>query len=94
MRNCIVPAAKRAGIQKQVSLHVFLHTFSTPLAAQWRRHQEVQSLLRHANPRNHFGFYTHAVSKQEAGGAGARRGDGVADGAKAPTRWVVARGTA
>ena len=53
MRNYIVPAAKRAGIQKQVSLHVFLHTFSTPLAAQWRRHQEVQSLLRHANPRNH-----------------------------------------
>jgi integrase len=68
MRNHIAPAAKRAGITKHLSWHVFRHTFSTMLAANGEDVKTVQSLLRHANPSITMGIYTHAVSakKREA----------------------------
>jgi integrase len=68
MRNHIAPAARRAGINKHLSWHVFRHTFSTMLAANGEDVKTVQSLLRHANPSITIGIYTHAVSakKREA----------------------------
>ena len=68
MRNHIVAAARRAGISKHLSWHVFRHTFSTMLAANGEDVKTVQSLLRHANPSITIGIYTHAVNakKREA----------------------------
>jgi integrase len=65
MRNHIAPAARRAGIPKHLSWHVFRHTFSTMLAANGEDVKTVQALLRHANPSITMSIYTHAVSAKK-----------------------------
>ena len=45
---------------KHISWHVFLHTFSTPLAENDEDVKTVQSLMRHANSNITMNIYTHA----------------------------------
>ena len=65
MRNYIAPAAKRAGITKQINWHIFRHTFSTLLAENDEDVKTVQSLMRHANSNITMNIYTHAVSSKK-----------------------------
>jgi integrase len=65
LRTYVVPTAKRAGISKQVSWHVFRHTFSTLLAENGEDVKTVQALMRHANPAVTMGIYTHAVTSKK-----------------------------
>lgn len=65
MRSHIASAAKRAGISKSVSWHVFRHTFSTLLVGNGEDVKTAQSLLRHANPNITLGLYTHPVSSKK-----------------------------
>ncbi len=50
MKRHIRPAAKRAGITKHLTWHVFRHTFSTLLIANGEDVKTVQTLLRHSSP--------------------------------------------
>jgi integrase len=65
MRNYIAPAARRAGIFKHITWHVFRHTFSTLLAENDEDVKTVQSLMRHANSNITMDIYTHAVSSKK-----------------------------
>lgn len=55
-------AAKRAGIAKHISWHVFRHTYSTLLLQNKEDVKTVQSLMRHANARVTMEIYAHALS--------------------------------
>jgi site-specific recombinase XerD len=61
MKNHIRKAAKRAGITKHLSWHVFRHTFSTLLMRNREDVKTVQSLMRHSNPGITLGLYTHVI---------------------------------
>jgi integrase len=61
MKNHIRKAAKRAGIEKHISWHVFRHTFSTLLLHNREDVKTVQSLMRHANSRVTMELYAHAI---------------------------------
>jgi integrase len=65
MRNYIARSAKRAGISKTVSWHVFRHTFSTLLVGNGEDVKTAQSLMRHANPNITMALYTHPVSSKK-----------------------------
>jgi site-specific recombinase XerD len=65
MRNYIARAARRAGITKSVSWHVFRHTFSTLLVGNGEDVKTAQSLMRHANPNITLALYTHPVSEKK-----------------------------
>jgi site-specific recombinase XerD len=58
-------AAKRAGITKHMSWHLFRHTFCTLLLADNVDVKTVQSLMRHANVRVTLERYGHAVSSKK-----------------------------
>lgn len=62
LMKTIRQVAKAAGITKQISWHVFRHTFSTMLAMNGEDVKTVQSLMRHANSRVTMDIYTHAVT--------------------------------
>lgn len=55
-------AAKRAGITKHISWHIFRHTFCTLLIANDEDVKTVQSLMRHSNVRVTLERYGHAIS--------------------------------
>ena len=63
MRRYIRPAARLAGIHKQIGWHTFRHTFGTLLKANGEDVKTVQELLRHANSRITLEVYTQAVTK-------------------------------
>jgi integrase len=63
MRRYIRPAARRAGIHKDLGWHTFRHTFGTLLKANGEDVKTVQELLRHANSRITLEVYTQAVTK-------------------------------
>lgn len=63
-------AAKRAGIVKHLSWHVFRHTFATLLAQNNEDVKTVQALMRHANSRVTMDVYTHAVSDKKRAAQG------------------------
>jgi len=63
MRRYIRPAARLAGIHKEIGWHTFRHTFGTLLKANGEDVKTVQELLRHANSRITLEVYTQAVTK-------------------------------
>jgi site-specific recombinase XerD len=67
--NYIRPAAERAKITKDISWHVFRHTFSTLLAENDDDVKTVQSLMRDAKSNitvnSTMNIYTHAVSSKK-----------------------------
>ena len=60
MRYHVHPVVKRLGIDKRVSWHTFLHTYSTLLKANGEDVKVVQELLRHASARMAMDVYTQA----------------------------------
>jgi len=52
-------------VTKQISWHVFRHTFSTLLAENDEDVKTVQSLMRHANSNITMNIYTHAVGSKK-----------------------------
>ena len=68
MEDHIRPAAKRAGIQRQVGWHTLRHTFGTLVKSQGADVATTQALLRHANVSITMDRYVQAVTpaKREA----------------------------
>ena len=62
------PAARKAGITKQIGWHTFRHTYSSLLAETGRDVKVVQELMRHANSRITLDVHTQALTpaKREA----------------------------
>jgi integrase len=60
MRYHIQPAAKRAGIQKQIGWHTFRHTFSSLVKSLGVDAKVVQELVRHASYNTTMNCYTQA----------------------------------
>ena len=63
MRYYIQPAAKRAGIQKNVGWHTFRHTFSTLIKSLGVDAKVVQELLRQASFKTTMDGYTQALEQ-------------------------------
>jgi integrase len=63
MRYYIQPAARRAGIQKNVGWHTFRHTFSTLIKSLGVDAKVVQELLRHASFKTTMDGYTQALEQ-------------------------------
>lgn len=63
MRYYIQPAARRAGIQKNVGWHMFRHTFSTLIKSLGVDAKVVQELLRHASFKTTMDGYTEALEQ-------------------------------
>ena len=68
MEDHIRPAARRAGIQKRVTWHVFRHTFGTLVNSKGADVATTQALMRHANASITMDRYVQAVTsaKREA----------------------------
>ena len=61
--KCYVqPAAKRAGITKQLGWHSFRRTFATLLKGTGEDVKTVQELMRHANSRMTLDTYAQALT--------------------------------
>lgn len=54
------PAARKAGIAKQIGWHTFRHTYSSLLAETGKDVKVVQELMRHAKVSTTMDLYTHA----------------------------------
>ena len=54
------PAARKAGITKQIGWHTFRHTYSSLLAETGNDVKVVQELMRHAKVSTTMDLYTHA----------------------------------
>jgi len=65
MKRYIKPAARRAGIHKNIGWHTFRHSFGTLLKANGEDVKTVQELLRHANSRITLDVYTQAVNSHK-----------------------------
>ena len=59
------PALQRAKVTKQVSYHIFRHTFGTLLNANGENSKVVQELLRHASLKVTTDVYMQAVGPQK-----------------------------
>ena len=62
LRRHIRPAAKRAGITKNIGWHTFRHSYATLLKGNGEDVKIVQECLRHANSRITLDTYTQAVA--------------------------------
>lgn len=62
MREYILPAAHRVGINKRIGWHTFRHTYCTFLKAVGADIKVMQELLRHASSRVTLDTYTQAVT--------------------------------
>jgi len=62
MEDHIRPAAKRAGIQKQIGWHTLRHTFGTLVNSQGADVATTQALMRHANASVTMDKYVQAVT--------------------------------
>jgi site-specific recombinase XerD len=65
LKRYIKPAAKKAGINKNVGWHTFRHFFGTLLKANGEDVKTVQELLRHANSKITRDVYTQAVNSHK-----------------------------
>ena len=65
MKRYIKPAAKKAGIHKNIGWHTFRHSFGTLLKANGEDVKTVQELLRHANSKITLDVYTQAVNSHK-----------------------------
>ena len=63
MRYHIQPAAKRAGIQKNIGWHTVRHTFSSLIKSLGVDAKVVQELLRHASFKTTMDGYTQAFEQ-------------------------------
>jgi integrase len=61
----VKPAARRAGITKEIGWHTFRHSYSTLLRANGADVKVQSELLRHSNISTTLNVYTQAVSKQK-----------------------------
>jgi integrase len=61
MRDYIQPMARRLGIERKMSWHIFRHTFSSILKANGEDVKVVQELLRHSTTRMTLDTYTQAL---------------------------------
>ena len=64
LQDFVKPAAKRAGVAKQVGWHTFRHTYSTLLRANGTDLKVQSELLRHSNISTTLNLYTQAVGKK------------------------------
>lgn len=62
LRCFVQPAAKRAGIKKTISWHIFRRTFATLLKCSREDVKTVQELMRHANSRMTLDLYAQAIT--------------------------------
>jgi len=69
MRNHIAPAARRAGITKHLSWHVFRHTFSTMLAANGEDVEDGARVIAARESVDHHGHLHARGEREEAGSA-------------------------
>ncbi len=65
LKRYIKPAAKKAGINKNIGWHTFRHSFGTLLKANGEDVKTVQELLRHANSKITLDVYTQAVNSHK-----------------------------
>jgi integrase len=65
MKRYIKPAARKAGIHKNIGWHTFRHSFGTLLKANGEDVKTVQELLRHANSRITLDVYTQAINSHK-----------------------------
>jgi integrase len=65
LQDHIQPAAKAAGINKQIGWHTFRHSLATLLGQRKEDLKTVQELLRHANSRITLEVYQQAGSDQK-----------------------------
>lgn len=65
LEDFVKPAAKLAGITKQIGWHTFRHSYSTLLRANGADVKVQSELLRHSNISTTLNVYTQAVSKQK-----------------------------
>jgi integrase len=68
LRKVLQPAARRAGVSKEIGWHTFRHTYSSLLAESGHDVKVVQELMRHAKVSTTMEIYTHArmAKKREA----------------------------
>jgi len=67
LQKVLQPAARRAGITKQIGWHTFRHTYSSLLAESGDDVKVVQELMRHAKVSTTMEIYTQArMSKRRA----------------------------
>jgi len=59
-RKVLQPAARKAGITKQIGWHTFRHTYSSLLSESANDVKVVQELMRHAKVSTTMDIYTHA----------------------------------
>jgi len=57
LKRHLQPAARRAGVDKQIGWHTFRRSFASLLAAKKENVKIVQELLRHANSRTTSDLY-------------------------------------
>jgi len=65
LKRYIKPAAKKAGIHKNIGWHTFRHSFGTLLKANGEDVKTVQELLRHANSKITLDVSTQAVNSHK-----------------------------
>ncbi|PYV22375.1 MAG: hypothetical protein DMG27_18350 [Acidobacteria bacterium] len=63
MQYHIQPAAKRAGIRKNIGWHTFRHSYTTLLHANGEDIKVVQELLRHGSAKVTMDVYAQAVTQ-------------------------------
>ena len=73
LKRHVLPAAMRAGIEKQIGWHTFRRTLATLLQSSGASVKTTQELLRHASPALTLGIYAKAITADKR-----RAQDGIA----------------
>jgi integrase len=60
LQKMLQPAARKAGITKEIGWHTFRHTYSSMLSEHGNDVKVVQELMRHAKLSTTMEIYTHA----------------------------------
>ena len=74
VRKAVKSAARRAGVGKHVTPHIFRHSFATHLLENGYDIRTVQELLGHADVKTTM-IYTHVLNKGGRGGRSPLDGD-------------------
>jgi integrase len=65
LKRHVLPAAKRAGIEKKIGWHSFRRTLATLLHSSGASVKTSQDLLRHSSPQMTLGVYAKAVTAEK-----------------------------
>jgi len=65
LKRHVLPAAKRAGIDKRIGWHSFRRTLATLLQSQGASVKTTQDLLRHSSPVMTMGTYAKAITAEK-----------------------------